>query len=361
MGKLKSVRILKIIAVNIAILLVLLLLLEVSLKHIAPRSKMVTGQQFIICDSDFYYIPHPVLGYFNLPGQYDCNLGEISFNLTILDDTSRYTGFNGFSPLCDSTQNLYLFGCSFTWGHGISDTQTMAYQMQSKLPCTHVKNYGIGASSTVQSYLLLKSLIKNNDKPNVVVVNYASIHDERNAFKGKWRQMWQYMLVDNKTNNAKTDYGNLSFPYAEINENDSLVFDYFPVYEILNYVKIEDKSEIIGRLSIPKLKEQIFSMDGEDIPPTEKQKLSIRVLKEIHQICVSNNIQLVVTGIHHDDDTKKVLNALDEAGILTVDISVNTYQDIYNLQPIDEHPNWLANQIYAEKALEYLKQKEIIK
>jgi hypothetical protein len=360
MRKIKWSRIFKIIAVNLLILLILLLLLEFGLKRFDPRSKMVTGQDFIICDHDFYYVPHPILGYYNKPGNYNCTLGNLNFNLTILEDTSRTTGFKGFGEECEAKETLFMFGCSMTWGHGLRDEETMAYLLQSRLSCVEVKNYGIGAGSTVQSYLLLKSLIARGEVPDIAVINYAGIHDERNAFKGTWRQMWQFMLADNKMNNARTDYGELYIPYAEINAQDSVEYKRFPVFEILEKVSIADQSELISRLSKAKLKEQIYGMDAEDVPPTEKQMLSYRILKDFQKLCDDHNIQLLVTGIDSDFDTPKVIEMLNSSSTLAVDITVDLKDNQYNLEPVDEHPNGLANKIFAERVYNFLLENKII-
>lgn len=360
MNKTKWIRVLKIIAVNVLILVVLLFILEVVLKKISPVNETVTGSELIICDSVFYDVPHPLLGFYNLPGKYNCDLGPINFNLNILEDSSRYTGFNGFDENCTKTQKVYLFGCSITWGHGLTDEATMAYKLQSKLKCTEVKNYGIGAGSNVQSYILLKSLIERGEAPDIVVVNYGSLHDERNAFKGKWRQMWQHMLVDNKINETEKDFGKLLFPYAEIDEKDSVQFKKFPVYEILDKVSIKDKSEVMEILVRANAREDVYALDGEDISVSKKQVLSYRVLKEIHKLCKANKIEFIVTGIYNDDSTIEVLQLLNADGINTVDISVDNFDNNYTLAPVDGHPNDTANTIYTERLYEFLTSNDIV-
>jgi hypothetical protein len=353
-------RIFKIIAVNLLILLLLLLLVEFGLKRFAPRSKMVTGQEVIVCDKEFYFVPHPIVGYYSKPGNYKCELGDLAFNLTVLEDSSRFTGFTGFKDDCAKKEQLYMFGCSFTWGHGLRDEETMAYQLQSRLGCVQVKNYGIGAGSTVQSYLLLKSLIERGEAPNLVVVNYAGIHDERNAFKGTWRQMWQFMLADNKVNGAKTDYGELYIPYAELDDQEQVQYKRFPVFEILEKVTISDQSELISRLAKAKLKEQIYGMDAQDIPPTEKQMLSFRILKDLQDLCDAHGIKLLVTGIDAGFNTAKVIEMLKNNGVQAVDISVDLLDNQYNLEPVDEHPNALSNKIYSERIYQYLVESKMI-
>jgi hypothetical protein len=82
-------------------------------------------------------------------------------------------GDQGDSPV------ISLFGCSFTFGSGLSDEDTFGWLLQKRFPGYKLLNYGMGATSAYQALLLIEKTLAI-DKPAAVVLGYQPTLDKRN-------------------------------------------------------------------------------------------------------------------------------------------------------------------------------------
>jgi hypothetical protein len=69
-----------------------------------------------------------------------------------------------------------VVGCSFTWGHGVSNDETYAHVLQTELKTT-VHNYGMGSYGTVQS---LEMLEKFGAGSSLIIYGFIDEHLRRN-------------------------------------------------------------------------------------------------------------------------------------------------------------------------------------
>lgn len=79
---------------------------------------------------------------------------------------------------------LLLFGCSFTFGHGLDDADTIAAELQRKLPNARVFNYGALAYGTAQSWLALRRCGERT--VNQVVYVFIDDHLRRDGADRGW-------------------------------------------------------------------------------------------------------------------------------------------------------------------------------
>lgn len=280
------------------------------------------------------------LGFKFLPGKYNCSINGLEFYSTIDDDSFRITATESHK---EDSLKMHLFGCSITFGHALDDTATMAWKLQHLLPHVEVKNYGIGAGSTVQSYLVLKRNYAKGLRPQVVVVNYSSFHDQRNAMTRPWRKMWTTLLVDKRDSK---DNKHVQLPYAICDDDSTWQLRYITAADFKPGIPFTRFSALCNILNEALEK-------GADKGKNETEA-SFRVLLSISQLCNENGARLIVTGITGDEATKTMLRKLNKEGILTVDISVDLKDRSFNLQPYDNHPNGKANSAYAERLFSYL-------
>ncbi|MFN8315378.1 MAG: hypothetical protein U0T32_02895 [Chitinophagales bacterium] len=98
-------------------------------------------------------------------------------------------------------------GCSFAYGQGVNDTQTMAYYLQQKEKGYKIQNYAVGGYGTVQQCLQLQAVLAQKKHPEVVVFTYASFHHERNAGSRKYIKMMAFGS-GNQANAIRIPYWN---------------------------------------------------------------------------------------------------------------------------------------------------------
>jgi lysophospholipase L1-like esterase len=77
---------------------------------------------------------------------------------------------------------IWMLGCSFTFGWGVSDEQSFPWLIQNGMPGFEVVNFGVGGYGTLQSLKQLEEELNSGRKPRVIVLDYLAFHDQRNIF-----------------------------------------------------------------------------------------------------------------------------------------------------------------------------------
>ncbi len=110
-------------------------------------------------------------------------------------------------PPDKSTENIFVFGGSTTFGYGVQDSETIASHLQdlvdSGKPAVHVYNFGRAAYTSTQEMLLYLSLVRNGYIPNVAI-----FIDGINDCSSTWREDgWFYgELIAGRID--QSDWGN---------------------------------------------------------------------------------------------------------------------------------------------------------
>ena len=269
------------------------------------------------------------LGYVYLPGKYLVHWKQYDFmgkikkehlaTETVNSEGYRITSGNylkaNFKP------EVWIFGCSFTFGSYLNDDQTFPYIIQKKYQELEVKNYARGGYGQIHNLLQYEDLIKRAAKkkvyPKMVIVTYAPFHLERNIASDERL----YRL----RNHAK--HVVVHVPAAKLNENKELEIFYKSLG--VETKKNDSKNEKVFAVEVTK---QIFD------------RISISAKK--------HNISLLVATFNvniQDDDVLKYL-AINKYTI--VSLNVDHLKNKYNLFPFDGHPNALANELYAKIIIE---------
>lgn len=268
------------------------------------------------------------LGYKHLPGKFKVTLnGNYSFNATHLNNSLRITHPLNTYNLQSTKPEIWIFGCSFTYGWSLNDNETYAWLLQDKLPQYEIVNFGVNGYGTLHSFIQFKEALKQRNKPKVAVIAYAGFHDRRNTLL---RARSKQMAAWNKL-------GILFQPDARLKKNNNFTY---------SMTKLEYREFPLMRVSaLSHFLEVNYNQWEEGL--YRSHQVSKAIILEFHRLAEANNVKLVVAGIN--SGSAKMLEELSKEGIATVDISVDLKIPANNNLPHDLHPSAIANRQYAEK------------
>lgn len=255
----------------------------------------------------------PVLGYACKPGTYQIELraGSLArrFTVGIDEDGRRRTA----AAACSGKPEIWIFGCSFTWGWPLNDEETFPWQVQRALPQFCVRNYAGNGYGTLHALLQLRDLPRRSRiVPRIVVIVHNPFHVPRNVAAPSALAMY--------TPYRKT-LGDLSVPLARLAPDGS----------------IESRLMAVDlRLRDPE-------------PPAEEARTMTRAITAaIYQLCTERKITPVF-ALQSGPDIAGVAGYAREIGFRTVDIGVDLNAPRYTMQPLDPHPNAAAHGEYSRK------------
>ncbi len=283
-------------------------------------------------------VRHPTLGYANIPGEFKVTLADgYNFKVTNLPNTLRITHPLSTYGKPKPKGEIWIFGCSLTYGWSLNDQQTFPWLLQERFPEYEVVNFGVNGYSTVQSLIQLREALAAGRMPKAVLLNFASWHDERNIFSRNWQ----------KIINSLRSFGQLFYPYARIDQQCELHyymgevnFHPFPLMRSSALVTfLEQKYD--------KLQERYYQI-GE---------VTRSLLLEFAATAKREGIPVGIAGITHSPGTREMLSYVRSAGIKAVDISVDLNIKENTNYPHDGHPGPSANKIYADRLETFLKAK----
>jgi hypothetical protein len=279
-----------------------------------------------------FYQPHPTLGYRHLPGRFTVFFWDTSFVATHLPNTLRITHPLETYGEAKTTDEVWIFGCSFTEGWGLKDDETYPWLLQEKFPEYEIVNFGVGGYGTIHSLIQFREALAAKT-PKVAVLAYANFHDERNTFS-RQRQKW---VVTGK------NLGPVAQPYARLDGQGNLqyqfgVSDYreFPLMRysaLVNFIETK-YDQLEDRL--------IHSHD-----------VSKALVLEMAKIASEHNVKFIVAGILSSAGTLDMLNFAREHGISSIDISVDLKVPANRLA--DGHPSAGADRQFADKLTGFLR------
>lgn len=323
---------------------IIIIIVEISLRLLGFRPHQRLNFDDIECDGIVWQIPFDSIGYVFNPGEYNCIVNkQIKFKVTQNNDLSRKTS----NEEVNCNKRIHFYGDSYIWGQSLNDDQTMAWQVQSKSKEICVKNYGVGAYSSIQSFLLFKENLKNKRYPDEVFLFYSNFLDDRNAFTSSWKNVWQSLLVDLKKSEEFKPQNNQDF--------------YFPIGKVVSdTLKIEYLSEQNINKSLP-LRNSLAIMNILDIQINkhkDKQKkphlVSKELFKKFFALSKKNHIKFTLVLICENSLDSSEIKELRDYGVPVIDISFELNIEEHTFYPADMHPNEKANKIWTKNIFEYL-------
>lgn len=261
--------------------------------------------------------------------------GNLKYTVKQRINGSRYAGsdFNNY------IHSVNLYGCSFTFGTGLNDTQTCAYFMQKKYPAININNFGVGGAGIVDIYDKILTTIDTNTK--AIIINYAFFQTDR---------------IPHSRFYAKMKYCGGMMDYL----------DFLNSYSVINTYLFKNKSTIVKKeipfpiyqpAPLQKYSALINYIDDCYCSTYERKKLNkleitYFIFSQINDMCNEKKIKLLITNIDGSKKTNDDLKFLAKIGIHTLDLNINNSNNKYNLLPFDGHPNELANKLFAKKIIQ---------
>ncbi|MFA7693514.1 MAG: hypothetical protein GX117_01020 [Candidatus Hydrogenedentes bacterium] len=90
------------------------------------------------------------------------------------------------TPIAESNTFLAFFGCSFTFGEGVRDTETLPNQVAQRLPGYRVYNYGVPGYGPQQMFVMIESDYIHETIPEKKgIVVYTIFYDHVNRAAGR--------------------------------------------------------------------------------------------------------------------------------------------------------------------------------
>ncbi|MEG4838654.1 SGNH/GDSL hydrolase family protein [Microcoleus sp. B9-D4] len=279
------------------------------------------------------------LGYKHLPGKFKVTLnGNYSFNTTHLNNTLRITHPLNTYNLSSKKPEIWIFGCSFTYGWSLNDSETYAWLLQEKLPKYEIVNFGVNGYGTLHSFIQFKEALKQGNKPKIAVIAYAGFHDRRNTLlRARSKQMASWNKL-----------GILFQPDARLNGENNFTYKMTKLeYHEFPLMRVSALSHFLD-VNYNQFEEGLY----------RSHEVSKAIIEEFNRVAEAKGVKLVVAGIN--SGSAKMLQELSQEGIATADISVDLKIPANNNLPHDLHPSAIANRQYAEK-LEVFLQHTVLK
>ena len=273
-----------------------------------------------------FFEKNPTLGYTHIPGAYTVTLADgYSFHVTHLPNTLRVT-----HPIetYDSTSHrdgIWIFGCSFTHGWAVDDSQTYPWLVQQDFPGCEVVNFGCSGYGTLHALLQLREALVTREPPKVVVLAYASFHEGRNTFVRKRRKAvapWNTL-------------GPLVQPFASLDSEGRLR---------IAMADVEYREfPLMRRSALAHFIEMTYN--NVEAVRTPSRRITEAIIGEVLALCRANGTHLVFAFI---DGKPYMMDYTRKLGVPTVDISVDMSVPANTNAPHDGHPSALTHRHYAE-------------
>jgi len=279
----------------------------------------------------------PALGYRLKPGHFTLFLADghpvkITHWAGHERATSEHAGISG-GP------ELWIFGCSYTYGWSLSDQETFPWLVQEKFPQVKVRNFAVPGYGDLQGLLRMREEVGTGNRPEAIVLVYASFHDERNA----GLRRWQKTLIRPKNDGL----GPQAQPRARLDQTGNLKIGGKP----------EEFWEIPGmrRFSIPhSIEKRWAKIEANSIPLAE---ISRQIIAQMGKEAEFAGGDFFLAGIEPDRKTQAMLADWSRQGGMTVDLSVDLEQPGMRNTPHDSHPGPNAHRIFARRLIHGLEVK----
>ncbi|MEN8181971.1 MAG: hypothetical protein ABFS46_05490 [Myxococcota bacterium] len=251
-------------------LLVSLLLGEILLRAAGREPWRAVGPP---AHEPILFSADPALGWRLKPGRHryrGYSRGAPPIRTTLLEDGSRTTGFRG-----EASENLLLLGGSFVQGWGLSDEQTLAWQLQKLHPGAHVLNYGTGGYGTYQSLLLLEEILATPDPPEAVVYGFVPLHEMRNVAEPGWLHS---LALGSRSGLASVPFASLD-PEGRLVRHPPARYPTWPLRE---------------QLSLVAFAESVFVEARAGDRGARAREVTLRALLEMNARCLEQGSRFVV-------------------------------------------------------------------
>ena len=256
--------------------------------------------------------PHPVLGWSLTPNK----KVKVEFRNNVIQNV----GADGFRKVPAHSEhsskgiNFNLYGCSYTFGTGLKDEETLANLLQIKNPEINFNNRGVSGYGNVQSYLSFETdILKGNVQAALFLIH--NVHRRRNIPHPE--RMKQFLSLDWHR------IGVEHVPCYTASEDGSFAIRFVPIWQpCLKGHGID--------VFLPQERDYNSALIG--------TCQAIADLADKHDVPVGF-VLVSPISLTLRDDLSSLPNWLD-IGLTGAE---------YTFAPFDSHPNARANKIFAER------------
>lgn len=276
-----------------------------------------------------YFVSNEQVGAVAMPGIHS---SQKIVDENIIYDVIYTIGKDGYrvTPKTPSnalkSRSVNFFGCSFTFGEGVNDNQTLPYFYQT-LTNDKVKNYGFHGYGVHQSLVQLRNL-DNAKSRNVNFLLTAPWHSERSSCGASYSKGSPRFILEGGVLMERGKCRDSQYPVLERFLESSFIYDTLHSYWVSN---IKQDSNI---------------------------ELYLRLIQEMRNIASMRREDFYVGYIKADDNwfsgkysNEAIIKSLQDNGINTIDLTLSN--QIENISPEyfiagDGHPSPVANLRRAE-------------
>jgi len=287
------------------------------------------------------YGPDPDLGYTLVPNQkititHTRTMGTTSappltWSFTTSSSGHRMTHAPNFQT---SGKEIWMFGCSFTFGWSVSDDDSFPWLLQEDLPGYEVINFGTPGYGTLQGLIQFEEELGKGKTPELVVLFYARFHNERNTLAPLYRRLNGF---------AWTRWGEREQPYVSWAdgkmERKKGPITYEPVFPFVQ------TSALMNGLDFLVVSERERKARADD----HRDEITEKLVSDFASLSKKVNAGFLVAELlpSGSDEMKRFCS---KQGISYVPVEPAEWDQ--NMQsPYDGHPNARAHREFARLAL----------
>lgn len=305
-------------------------------------SSMVTKKTTIEPNVAFFR-GDPELGFKGSPGNFVFTErnpqfpGELRYKVTIGEDGYRVTSRN--PGAFDGKPEVWVFGCSFTWGQGINDEDTFAWKAQERLPGYKIRNFGENGYGTVHALFQLRRLLAEGKKPAAVVFAYIPWHDNRNVAQPTYiRALYWFTGFQSGVPGALKEAG-VYYWTKLIRGREAAAkkakFHYPRAY-------LDEAGTKLTLTTVPMLPEIEYEYDKRTTDVTRA------VFDELFAEAVRAGVVPIVLRLWNPPNGDALDGYFEKKGFYFQDAHVHYSEPEWNTAPHNGHPNAKGNQVFAD-------------
>ena len=223
------------------------------------------------------------------------------------------------------TKKIVSLGCSFTYGYGVNDTETFTYLLQKNHPNFNFTNMGVIGYGTVQSYLQLNKIVNSKNSPDVVILNFASYHLERNPMVASYRRALK-IGFNNSLSTAKEIMKNSRFPFS--NSIGEIKIEYIGWKDLYSDWKGREYSAAINYIQT--------GWDRMETSNLDLNSISTTIIIEMNKLCADNGIDFYAVML---DEVPSISLNLKSKGVKIIEVGLDFSNITVTNLPFDMHPN----------------------
>lgn len=274
----------------------------------------------------------PVYGHVLVPGYFTITKNDtFTYHATQDSSLKRITSLSP-TEVSDYPEKVAIIGCSFTYGDCLEDSMTHPFLLQQLFTSNHqkikVENWGVGGYCPTHFYLQALNVMKDT-AIRYVVINYSSWVDERTICGRSWRKAHAKFINERKHEKQMAPYFAATGDKVQLSYK-SMEYRFLPFQRNLALVEYAD--ELYCKYENRKA-----------------AQISQQVLMMTMDTLQKKGVTVILASLSGDSKSNAVIEKFNGKGYNTLLYGICISDNTYNFEPIDGHPNYRANKIFAEK------------